>query len=369
MDYDQEAIGPVREDSERKMSGLDYSKWDKMANEMTDSDEDNGNDPRLTTFAEPQSVTFGGTSASRAAEGWGNDFHEPSPAPKNGSTIEAGAAPAVVAATATKSKSTGAAVATAPLPKSLAPMTNSQLAENGRAVYPEGSGGLGYVWRQTRANVIVVVPTPPGTRAGDVNVLLRAKPETFAEGVADLFTVSVKAKGGGCQEEHSLTVLLEGELAFQTKLDGECGVDWELKDFPGTIVARDTADDDVSTGGIGGGIGVVGEPDEQASGPAAVGKDGEVRRKRADRSSDSSAANRDRRGIEVTLKKHCPVPNATVWWKSLLKGGPEIDVTSIQGRSASNHQSVWEEALGMFKEKVAARKGKGKISVDMGEGD
>ncbi|CAN0453117.1 unnamed protein product, partial [Hapterophycus canaliculatus] len=77
----------------------------------------------------------------------------------------------------------------------------------------------------------------------------------------------------------------------------------------------------------------------------------------------------DRRGVEIILRKHCPVPNATVWWKSFLKGGPEIDVSTIKGRSTNNHQSVWEEALGMFKDKVAARKAQGKIPVDTGEHD
>lgn len=329
------------------MSGVDYSKWDKMANEMSDSDEENDNRPEVTTFDEPQSVTFGGTPASQTSGG--------SDGPGTHSSSSDAAAPidgsAEAAATAA-----GAAATTAPRPKVQAPVTDEQLTQNGAAVYRTVSGGrrvLHYVWRQARAEVTVVVPVPPGTRAADVQVSLTAKPETIAEGVADLIQVSVKstreavdgvagASGATAMgdKEEALVVLLEGELAFQAKLEAEGGgdADWELKDFPGTVVARDS-------------------PASAGDGPAATGE-----------ACARSAAVGDRRGIEVVLRKHCPVPNATVWWKSVLKGGPEIDVSVIQGRATNNHQSVWEEALGMFKDKVAARKAKGKISVDMGEG-
>eukprot|EP00903_Cladosiphon_okamuranus_P006365 g6234.t1 len=332
------------------MSGVDYSRWDKMASEMSDSDEDNDNHPEVTTFDEPQSVTFGGTPDSEANEGLDdsrNTNNAPSPtavtAPIDGS---GGGAPAAAAG--------NASITAAPRLKARAPINDEQLAENGAMVWADAEGGgraLHYVWRQARAEVTVVVPVPAGTRAGDVEVSLSAKPGTIAEGVADLIQVSVKKAartggdddGGDCAAggakaagQHKgtgvlLSALLEGELAFQAKLDaeGEGQVDWELKDYPGTVVARDCAAGDGEKGGAGGGG--------------------------------------DRRGVEVVLRKHCPVPNAAVWWKSLLKGAPEIDVSSIKGRATNNHQSVWEEALGMFKEKVAARKSQGKFSVDMGE--
>ncbi|CAM9697518.1 unnamed protein product [Ectocarpus sp. 12 AP-2014] len=278
------------------MSGVDYSKWDKMASEMSDSDDDSGNNPEVTTFDQPQSVTFGGTSVSQAAEGW-DGASDDSGAHRNTNPSSSGV-------TAPADGSTGAVAAaaagTAPRPKVKPPMSDERLTENGAAVRGDANGGreaLRYVWRQARAEVVVVVPVPAETRAGDVEVSLRAKPETIAEGVADLI-----------------------RLAFQAKLgaEDEGEVEWELKDYP------------------------------EAS---------------------SSSRNGDRRGVEIVLRKHCPVPNAAVWWKSLLKGGPEIDVAAIKGRATNNHQSVWEEALGMFKERVAARKGQPKISVDMEERD
>lgn len=48
---------------------VDYSKWNKMADDMSDSDEaDSSNQPQVTTFDEPQSITFGGTAASLEAQ-------------------------------------------------------------------------------------------------------------------------------------------------------------------------------------------------------------------------------------------------------------------------------------------------------------
>ncbi|CAM9222535.1 unnamed protein product [Scytosiphon promiscuus] len=348
------------------MSGVDYSKWDKMANEMSDSDDDNGNRPEVTTFDEPQSVTFGGTPESQAAAARNDtsdsngDDHPPRASPSVAAPIDG----SVGAAVSTATVDTGTA-APAPRPKIQAPISDHMLAENGAAVHRDTGDGrevLHYVWRQARAEVTVVVPVPPGTRAGDVEVSLRAKPETIAEGVADLIRVSIRVNEGGNRAAAGeasgvgLMHLLEGELAFQAKLEADSGgeVDWELKDYPGTSVARDSPGD--SGGDDGGSV-----PSISSAAGATTGG--------ASTSSSGSISDGDRRGVEIVLRKHCPVPNATVWWKSLLKGGPEIDVSAIKGRATNNHQSVWEEALGMFKDKVAARKAQGKISVDTGEHD
>lgn len=356
----------------RNMSGVDYSKWDKMANEMSDSDDDNATDaPQVTTFDEPQSVTFGGTKASQAAEGW-DDSASARPgspaAPTDGSGLEPGAAAAVATGERGSGPETAAA---APVPKTVNQATDTQLAESGAVVRDDTSGRLSHVWRQTRGEVTVVVPAPPDTRAADVEVSSGVKPETVAEGVADLLRVAVKTRKGCEADGGGVLLLLEGELAFQAKLDGEGDVDWELKDFPGTSVARDSVPDDdtarlaavENASHVDGG-----DCDDAANNGAALSREAEAASSAGGQTLKAAMRLRDRRGIEITLRKHCPIPGAAVWWKSLLKGGPEIDVSTIQGRAKNNHQAVWEEALGMFKERVAARKAKGKISVDMGDG-
>lgn len=345
---------------------MDYSKWDKMANEMSDSDDDN-NGPEVTTFDEPQSVTFGGTPASKTTEGWGDTSQTnsaPPPPAINGLAVD-GKNATVDPASVSGCETSGAGNSTAPRPIP-APtiIDDAGLTENGAAVHLEPNGRLSHVWRQTKTEATFVVPVPPGTRAGDIGVSLRAKSDTIAEGVADLVKVSIKAKGGSeGQQEAVVEVLLEGELAFQAKLDGEGDVDWELKDFPGTMVARIDADETIaSTASVEGA-----EGKERPLG--SIKQDAGIANASNSNCSNnnSSTAKPDRRAVEVTLRKHCPIPGATVWWKSLLKGDPEIDVASIRGRASNSHQSVWEEALGMFKERVAAKKSQAKISVDMGD--
>lgn len=355
------------------MSGLDYSKWDKMASEMSDSDDENseaGNTPHVTVFDKPQSIAFGGsTSSAGTSKGFHNSVENiPSSSSKSSSQCnddhislcEASVSPSTGKTTSTGSGSenatalegdagTSSADASSLTPKVQQSIDDVQLTENGMAVKEGdrdagGRGRLSYVWRQTRSEVIVVVPAPPETRAVDVLVSLKPKAETITEGVVDLLKVSVTTSRelGTTSDavemqqisrgnEKEVAVLLEGELSFQGKLDGEGNVDWELKDFPGTVVARA----------------------DGAPGSAAGAGESPVR---------------DYRGIEVTLLKHCPIPGVTLWWRSLLKGGPEIDVTSIQGRPVNNQRTAWEEALGMFKDKMAKRKKQDKIPIDTGEG-
>lgn len=328
------------------MSGVNYSKWDKMASEMSDSEDEDGNqNPQVTTFDTPQSVTFGGAADSQSGPGQDDSGNHPDGLPPHSSI--ATSAEASSSATSTEAR-----------------ITDEQLSRNGAVIRREGGDQVGHVWRQTRDEVVVVIPAPRGTCAGDVKVSLRAKPETVAEGVADLMKVSLKRRrddGANAQEGQVEEVLLEGELAFQAKLDEEGDVDWEVKDFPGTLVAtRDmlavhaTSGENTTAVTLDGGATV--KPEQGTT--CAVTSE-----------RNSNESNTDRRGIEVTLRKHCPIPNAVVWWKSLLKGGPEIDVSGIQGRAKNNHQSVWEEALGMFKDKVAARKEKGRIPIDIGSGE
>jgi len=58
------------------------------------------------------------------------------------------------------------------------------------------------------------------------------------------------------------------------------------------------------------------------------------------------------RKLHITFEKMSPIPNATIWWKALFQGDPEIDVTKIKGRNIPQN-SLWEEAHNAFKEKIA----------------
>lgn len=333
------------------------------------------------------------------------------------------------------------------------PITDNELAENGAEVFegndhdrhvhdkiaaadcrPSTQKRLRYVWRQSRDQVTVVIPTPSGVRAGDVTVTLKAKPDTYAEGVADLIRVTVvnrttrgkwktsvpvavgdsenneneqvgvEGGNGMCsgrtardqtaememttagQENTESTadeviseeelVLLSGELPFQVALEEE--VDWELKDFPGTRVA--SCNNWLGFSGAAPTLVVAAAAAAAALTTTKTGQKLETTTERKgggglDFQTDSGASigqmdasERPSRGVQITLRKHCPIPNAVVWWRSFVKGEPEIDISSIKGRAKNNgYQSAWEEAMGMFKAKMADRKEKGKISVDIGD--
>ena len=87
--------------------------------------------------------------------------------------------------------------------------------------------------------------------------------------------------------------------------------------------------------------------------------------KRKDEEGPNEQKQQQRCFIELTFRKKAPFAGVTLWWASMFVGGPEIDVTAIQGRdqaAAQSSRSVWEEAHRMFQAKVATRE---KIVLDV----
>merc|ERR1712060_945779 len=67
-----------------------------------------------------------------------------------------------------------------------------------------------------------------------------------------------------------------------------------------------------------------------------------------------------RRAIRLLVRKTPVAPGMSIvtWWKKILKGEPEIDVTDIEGRKREATESfskAWNEAHLRFREKVQAR--------------
>lgn len=59
--------------------------------------------------------------------------------------------------------------------------------------------------------------------------------------------------------------------------------------------------------------------------------------------------------LKATLVKKSPIPGATMWWRRVFVGDPEIDVTKIGGRSAADLASAqnYAEAHRLFQEKIS----------------
>lgn len=78
-----------------------------------------------------------------------------------------------------------------------------------------------------------------------------------------------------------------------------------------------------------------------------------------------------RRAVRLTVRKSA-MPgglSVVIWWKRVLKGEPEIDVSKIQGRKKEASESfakAWQEAHVQFREKAKNRK---PIPVDVSGGE
>jgi hypothetical protein len=79
----------------------------------------------------------------------------------------------------------------------------------------------------------------------------------------------------------------------------------------------------------------------------------------------SSSSSSSRPAIKLSLKKLSPIPNATFWWKKVFEGEPEIDVTKISGRQKQQMvQDEFQQAHELFMQKV---KQGNKMEVDYDE--
>eukprot|EP00611_Tribonema_gayanum_P004483 TRINITY_DN1368_c0_g1_i2.p1 TRINITY_DN1368_c0_g1~~TRINITY_DN1368_c0_g1_i2.p1 ORF type:complete len:291 (-),score=72.76 TRINITY_DN1368_c0_g1_i2:1787-2659(-) len=289
---------------------VDYSKWDKMAADMSDSeDEEGGSKPVVTAFDHPTSVTWGGGDA---------------PEEERLAASEAAAAPQADKALSSSAGTPGAddseRAALTDKPARLLTLTR-----NGAAVQDD-SGAYTYFWSQSRGDVAITVVAPPGTRASEVEVKVTsdASAPTLAAQAPLGHHLKVSAKGA---------TLLEGDLTYPVALDLDDpeSVDWVLQDLG--LPARQAPENamDMST---------------------------------ADLSAEDSPA----RAITVTLRKHSPIAGAALWWKGAVQGGPTIDMAAIEGRDskgASASQKVWDEAMEGFRARVKQLKSE-RTEIDIG---
>jgi hypothetical protein len=71
-----------------------------------------------------------------------------------------------------------------------------------------------------------------------------------------------------------------------------------------------------------------------------------------------TADEQPKRCITITLQKYCPIAGAVMWWRGVLKGDTEIDVTTIADRGTQGSKGIdsWREAQASFKAKIAGIK-------------
>ena len=169
-----------------------------------------------------------------------------------------------------------------------------------------GASREAYLWRQSESEVELGVYLSPGTRARDLRPVLREA--DLAAGTKQVLAVHRAGSSG----PGAAAMLFEGRLAYPvaqptagTDESPESSVElsWEVTDFE----------------------------------PASLG---------------------GRRLLRVTLAKEMP-HGVVVWWERAIEGEAGVDTTNLPDRKraalAAKHQTVWEEAQRLFRQKVAER--------------
>lgn len=198
-------------------------------------------------------------------------------------------------------------------PSSAVALEPKSLSKNGGEV-AESESNAAYIWIQSRHDVTIAVVTPSGTKAPDVKVRLDTRPSS--------------------NDPQRLRVWLRDATLLDTELTHP------VEPLP---------------------------PEEDISATNTTSEDGT-----ASRTVDWELRDLDdgkgSRCVLICLVKRSPIPGAVLWWKSAFKGDPEIDLESIQGRSASGSAAAtaaWDEAQASFRERVAHMKAN-KREVDIG---
>jgi len=293
---------------ERRKAVIDYSKWDKMdfSDDSIGSEADTNTScaqlcrPRITRFDERSSVTWTGSGSLIFTRGSKNDKE------KEGCSQNE-TFPSVETCG-------GKSIAPSII---LDPEKISLLTKNG-GVFHDKRTDCEVYWSQDRYEVVLSIDFN-SSKIGSRNIRVKVT-GAFSYEDRHCATVSNGKKAqngkGTVTVWNNMAVLLKGELSHFIHLaEGEEGVDWEI---------------------------------------------------------DTSSASK--KLIRITLLKALPMQGLTIWWNRPLMNFPEINVADIECRcnmgstvknrvnmvdrkdSQGKMKEVWEEAHGLFLEKVKNRK-------------
>jgi len=200
---------------------MDYSKWDKWAEEVSDSDDDTRGNPVVTKFDGPAKVTFGQGDTVAEVQG----APAPAGAQKASRTTAFGpAAPPVKRADSpveiTEIDTTTNAKVAASSASSGGGGGGSKANTSSTQSHTE-SGGLtnSHYWSQTKDSCTVRLFVPPGTRGRDVRIKVAEK--------------SLEVELPDTTKSDGSTLKLGGQLAYAVVAPKEVDdIDWELEDDP-----------------------------------------------------------------------------------------------------------------------------------------
>lgn len=265
---------------------LDYSKWDKLVEEISSDEESNdgnhynGYRSRVTKFDSPARVTREEDGTISVFEGMSSTAPAPVPA----------------AAKATKLVAAESEAGTDESAK--ANVYYNKLTRNGGS-FTDDRSKANIFWSQDRHEVIVHISIPRTMKPKDIRAtgtgIVAYAQRNAAVGDGNWGTLEVMGRLG---KEKSKSILLKGDLPHPAYLgEDEEDVDMEIVHTP------------------------------------AWGKIGS-------------------KFVRITLRKASPIESVVVWWPSLLKNSPKIDLSTIEGRTKqTDFGKVWEEAHRQFGER------------------
>eukprot|EP00750_Incisomonas_marina_P032290 INCI9105.1.p1 GENE.INCI9105.1~~INCI9105.1.p1 ORF type:complete len:293 (-),score=56.54 INCI9105.1:246-1124(-) len=282
---------------------MDYSKWDKWAEDVSDSDEeeDTRGEPVVTRFDGPAKVTFGKgetvaevgaptpgrttAPATSTATPWRQQSIT-TDSPVEITEVSADGIDQNVVSLPAESASHSASSSASSVKSSTQSSSSSGGAAKSPGYTQNGGVAATHYWSQTKNECVIHLFVPAGTRGRDVTVKL----------TDTTLTVKVVNKA----EPGSPPLTFGGKLAHEVKAPAEADdIDWDIVD-------------------------------EVTPTP--------------------------RRLLRIALAKKPVAAGVVHWWANVFEGDEKIDVRSIAGRKAgasvSEFQANWAKAHEMFKEKV-----------------
>ncbi|ETO23278.1 hypothetical protein RFI_13904 [Reticulomyxa filosa] len=274
------------------MTGINYSKWNKIAEALDSSDEESAsNTPHVTKLDRPSSVTIGPTGVTINPSPSNNQSTNANNKSVVKKTIENPTAKQSYNSTVPRQQKDQKATIVKPQNNEIieSKVKTKTLSELKAEVLTVNGGETDeYMWSQTRDEVVLFIKNIPlSTKAKSIKIQYNEEKNTVFIQCLDKILYNNK--------ELSYNIV-------KTK-EEDCGLEWEIKTFPFC---------------------------------------------------DTNGIASQMKLLTIYLKKKEFSANVITWWGNVFKGDPSIDVAAIKERKtdAKTMRNIWQSAHESFKEKV-----------------
>lgn len=279
---------------------VDYSKWDKLELDDSDSESDLGDSygnpsgPRVTRLETPSAVTFGGSSAEPTLRVQASETNAAPLEHHSGDANER----TLLTSNAVSKPTQGALVSSKMSAAKLVDTSVDKFVKNGRQEEK-------FAWSQSEREVVVHVFVAKSAKAKDIKVKLLPSGELIVKfGSCEILHRKLAEDVWGAVVRHKAGQIPASRRQSEAN-EEDNEMEWELQDLPSTL--QPSAD--------------------------------------------------ETRCVSITLTKYILSDMLrTVWWRRVFEDGAENDV-DVTGLQSANHggaafQQAWAEAQAAFREKI-----------------